>query len=99
MTVHKAKGLEFPVVILADITARLRPARASRYLDPDRQPCAVRLAGLMPQDLADHQDDEREREEAPKACASRTWRPRARAISSSCRLLATGRSRRGGSVR
>ena len=25
MTVHKAKGLEFPVVILADMTAKLRP--------------------------------------------------------------------------
>ena len=37
MTVHKAKGLEFPVVILADITARLRPGEASRHLDPDHQ--------------------------------------------------------------
>ena len=32
MTVHKAKGLEFPVVILADMTAKLR-APASRYID------------------------------------------------------------------
>ena len=29
MTVHKAKGLEFPVVILADITARLTPYDAA----------------------------------------------------------------------
>ena len=64
MTVHKAKGLEFPVVILADITARMRPGEASRHLDPDHQKCAVRLAGLVPQDLADHQDEERDREEA-----------------------------------
>ena len=35
MTVHKAKGLEFPVVILADITARLTPYEAGRYIDPE----------------------------------------------------------------
>ena len=28
MTVHKAKGLEFPVVILADLTAKLTGRRA-----------------------------------------------------------------------
>jgi ATP-dependent helicase/nuclease subunit A len=51
MTVHKAKGLEFPVVILADMTAKLRPAIASRYLDADRRLCAIRLAGCVPDDL------------------------------------------------
>jgi ATP-dependent exoDNAse (exonuclease V) beta subunit len=50
MTVHKAKGLEFPVVILADMTAKLRPAVASRYLDGDRL-CAIRLAGCVPDNL------------------------------------------------
>ena len=64
MTVHKAKGLEFPVVILADITARLAPGEASRFLDVEAGRCAVRIAGLMPQDLADHQDHERAREAA-----------------------------------
>ena len=33
MTVHKAKGLEFPVVILADLTCRMSRGDASRYLD------------------------------------------------------------------
>ena len=51
MTVHKAKGLEFPVVILADMTAKLRPAVASRYLDAERRLCAIRLAGCSPDDL------------------------------------------------
>jgi ATP-dependent exoDNAse (exonuclease V) beta subunit len=51
MTVHKAKGLEFPVVILADLTAKLRPAAASRYLDADARLCAVRVAGCLPVDL------------------------------------------------
>ncbi|HEX7136900.1 MAG TPA: UvrD-helicase domain-containing protein, partial [Vicinamibacterales bacterium] len=31
MTVHKAKGLEFPVVILADVTCRMNRNDASRY--------------------------------------------------------------------
>jgi hypothetical protein len=33
MTVHKAKGLEFPVVVLADITAKLAQLEASRSID------------------------------------------------------------------
>src|ERR1051325_10007919 len=43
MTVHKAKGLEFPVVILPDITARLNASTASRYVDSERGVCAIRL--------------------------------------------------------
>ena len=64
MTVHKAKGLEFPVVILADITAKLRREEAGRYLDVDAGRCAVRIAGLTPKDLIDHEVEERNREEA-----------------------------------
>src|SRR5262249_37243162 len=37
MTVHKAKGLEFPVVILADMTAKLRNDRADRLIDRERK--------------------------------------------------------------
>ena len=33
MTVHKAKGLEFPIVVLADIACKLSLDEASRYLD------------------------------------------------------------------
>ena len=68
MTVHKAKGLEFPVVILADITARLTPYDAGRYVDAERGLCALRIGGWLPQDLIDHRDDElqREREEAER---------------------------------
>jgi ATP-dependent exoDNAse (exonuclease V) beta subunit len=64
MTVHKAKGLEFPVVILGDITARLTPWDASRYVAPDRELCALRLGGWLPQDLLDHREDELRREQA-----------------------------------
>ena len=41
MTVHKAKGLEFPVVIRADIGCKLSQEKASRYLDSARGLCAV----------------------------------------------------------
>jgi ATP-dependent exoDNAse (exonuclease V) beta subunit len=64
MTVHKAKGLEFPVVILADITARLTPYEAGRYIDPSRGICALRIGGWSPKDLNDHKDTELERERA-----------------------------------
>ena len=52
MTVHKAKGLEFPVVILADITARLTPYEAGRHIDTRRQLCALRIGGWSPQGAA-----------------------------------------------
>jgi ATP-dependent exoDNAse (exonuclease V) beta subunit len=64
MTVHKAKGLEFPVVILGDMTARLTPYDASRHLDPRRGVCALRIGGWSPTDLNDHRDLEIERERA-----------------------------------
>ena len=41
MTVHKAKGLEFPVVVLADITAKLATLEASRSIDVARGRCAL----------------------------------------------------------
>jgi ATP-dependent exoDNAse (exonuclease V) beta subunit len=64
MTVHKAKGLEFPVVILADMTARLRASVASRMIDSARRVCAIRLGGCAPADLLEHEDEELRRDEA-----------------------------------
>ena len=64
MTVHKAKGLEFPVVILADITCKLSRRDASRYIDQARNLCAMPLAGCSPADLLDHEDVEVGRERA-----------------------------------
>ena len=37
MTVHKAKGLEFPVVILADPTCSAARDTPSRHVNPDRR--------------------------------------------------------------
>ncbi|MGE0866565.1 MAG: 3'-5' exonuclease, partial [Vicinamibacterales bacterium] len=64
MTVHKAKGLEFPVVILADIGCKLSQEKASRYLDSAKGLCAVSIGGWSPQDLLDHNDEEASRDEA-----------------------------------
>ncbi len=64
MTVHKAKGLEFPVVILADPIANLAWTRASRHVDNDAALCALRLTGWAPWDLLDHETDELDRERA-----------------------------------
>jgi len=63
MTVHKAKGLEFPVVILADITARLTPFDASRFLDAERGLCALRIGGWSPKELIDNRTLELLREQ------------------------------------
>src|ERR1044071_208871 len=67
MTVHKAKGLEFPIVILADLTAKLTgPQGGDRYTVPDRRLCAQRLLWCAPWELRDAEAEEAEadREEA-----------------------------------
>ena len=64
MTVHKAKGLEFPVVILADLTCRMSRSDASRHLDPERGLCAIRLSGWAPHELLEHEAEEVARDEA-----------------------------------
>lgn len=64
LTLHKAKGLEFPVVILADVTCKLSRDTASRYLDAKRNLCAVSIGGWAPIDLLEHNDEEAKYDEA-----------------------------------
>ena len=64
MTVHKAKGLEFPVVILADVTCKLARTDASRWLDPASKRCALKLGGWSPIDLIPHGGEEAARDQA-----------------------------------
>ncbi|HKS95754.1 MAG TPA: UvrD-helicase domain-containing protein, partial [Terriglobia bacterium] len=64
MTVHGAKGLEFPVVILADITCHLASRDPDLYVDAQQGLCAMRLVGCTPWELLEHQDEERERDRA-----------------------------------
>jgi ATP-dependent helicase/nuclease subunit A len=64
MTVHKAKGLEFPIVMLVDLTCRLSRPDAGRWIDPERNLCAVRLGGWTPTDLLLHGPEEAARDRA-----------------------------------
>jgi len=68
MTVHKAKGLEFPIVVLADLTCKLARSDAGRWLDPENNRCALRLGGWSPIDLVLHGNDEvaKDRSEAQR---------------------------------
>jgi len=64
MTVHKAKGLEFPIVILVDMTCRLSRQEAGRWIDPASNICALRLGGWSPIDLLLHDGEEAARDRA-----------------------------------
>jgi ATP-dependent exoDNAse (exonuclease V) beta subunit len=71
MTVHTAKGLEFPVVILADMTANLHSAEPDRFVDAQRGLCATRLLrNCSPRELLEHVVGEaaRERAEGVRVC-------------------------------
>ncbi len=57
MTVHRAKGLEFPVVILVDPLAPKTMREPSRYTDADAKLCAMPLCGCTPRDLDVHRDE------------------------------------------
>src|SRR3989442_11140051 len=64
MTVHKAKGLELAVVIVADITAGIAAWNPGRWIDAERGLCALRLGGWQPWDLIDHEEGEAARDRA-----------------------------------
>src|SRR5690606_18029385 len=57
MTVHKAKGLEFPVVVLCDPLLPRTADRPSRFIDPEARLWAAPLAGCVPIELAERRDD------------------------------------------
>jgi ATP-dependent exoDNAse (exonuclease V) beta subunit len=65
MTVHKAKGLEFPVVILADMTTHAtQRGGCDRYVDTARRLCAQKLCTWAPWELRDNQDQEESEDRA-----------------------------------
>ena len=96
MTVHKAKGLEFPVVILADLTCKLSRAEAGRWLDPETNLCALKIGGWAPIDLLLHDAEEAARDQAEVRAPDLCRRdPRARSARRAggrrwCRTMAAG---------
>ena len=69
INVHKAKGLEFPVVILADLSAGLAGVEGcDRWVASERSLCAQRLLRCAPWELIDHraEEEQAERDEAAR---------------------------------
>ena len=64
MTVHKAKGLEFPVVILADPTCPASRDTPSRHVEPARRLWLEPLCGCAPAELLEAADEELRRDRA-----------------------------------
>ena len=64
MTVHNAKGLEFPVVVLADMTGNLAASEPSLTVDADRGLCAMKLLGCSPHELLERAEVEQGRDRA-----------------------------------
>ena len=64
MTVHKAKGLEFPVVVLADPTCSAARDTPSRYVDPSRRLWVEPLCGSAPIELLEAANEELGRDQA-----------------------------------
>lgn len=56
MTVHKAKGLEFPIVILVDPSCPLTQREPSRYVDADKRLWVAPLAGAAPVELSEQRE-------------------------------------------
>jgi ATP-dependent helicase/nuclease subunit A len=57
MTVHRAKGLEFPVVILVDPSCPSVQQEPSRYVDGTRRLWVSPLAGCVPSELTERRDE------------------------------------------
>jgi ATP-dependent exoDNAse (exonuclease V) beta subunit len=64
MTAHRAKGLEFPVVILCDPTCNATRDTPSRHVDPEAGLWAEPLAGCAPAELLQHAQEELARDAA-----------------------------------
>ena len=64
MTAHSAKGLEFPVVILADPTCKLTSREPGRFLDAQHHLCAQKILGCSPLELLENRELELDRDRA-----------------------------------
>ena len=64
MTVHSAKGLEFRVVILADLMTHLSRKEPEASVDGQQKLCAMALLGCQPWELRDNASEESARDRA-----------------------------------
>ncbi|GAB5549399.1 MAG: UvrD-helicase domain-containing protein [Sandaracinaceae bacterium] len=80
MTVHKAKGLEFPVVILCDPLHGVTRTRPSRYVDSAGKLWAAPLAGCSPVELTEHAEEVLEADAAEEVRLSYVAATRAREL-------------------
>ncbi len=96
MTVHAAKGLEFPVVLLADMTCSVASFRPDRFVDIEQGLAATTLMGCAPWELIDHAESERQRDEAEGVRIAYVAATRARDL---LVLPAVGDEERGGWLR
>jgi ATP-dependent helicase/nuclease subunit A len=64
MTVHRAKGLEFPIVVLVDPTCASSRDQPSRHVDAERGLWAEPLCGCIPAELHEASEDELRRDAA-----------------------------------
>jgi ATP-dependent helicase/nuclease subunit A len=78
MTVYKAKGLEFPVVILADPTCPVTREPPSRHIDAARSLWLEPLCGATPIELREASDLEMKRDRAEAVRVSYVAATRAR---------------------
>ncbi len=78
MTVHRAKGLEFPVVILCDPTASSVQRNPTRFVDASKKLWAMPLARCAPLELVNGRDtaERHDREEAVRLLYVATTRAR-----------------------
>ena len=95
MTVHGAKGLEFPIVVLCDITSGRKRKRPSRWVDAEKKMWAFPLAGCVPLDLRDKEQEVLEQDEAEGVRVSYVAATRARDL---LVVPAVGDARRSGWV-
>jgi ATP-dependent exoDNAse (exonuclease V) beta subunit len=78
MTVHKAKGLEFPVVVLADPTCPSARDTPSRHVEPGRRLWVEPLCGSVPIELLEAADEELRRDQAEAVMVTYVASTRAR---------------------
>ncbi len=80
MTVHKAKGLEFPVVVLSEPTLSRTSENPSRWVDAAGKLWAAPLAYCEPHELAEHAEEVMRADEAEEVRLAYVAATRAREI-------------------